>query len=253
MSSDTLQIDLTNCVYDNKRWLPPLTSSNQDATQALKDFKSVLDAVPGLTYSSAKLKSTDTSNTNDMNFTVVNPIYGGNKYLSFLDATTLRNVIISEIANVSQRISQHLNTYDDVVVRSYRSDQSPSSSYTPYTGTSEGLEIFVSGIIYSTKSYLEPTEVDAALLDFNTTLDGISDLEFGGLRLSSVKDSNIAEMFIGIENATYLGKKYLTLLEAVAIRNAILNSLASMSNVDDSNVDVHIIVAKGDGQPSSNF
>jgi hypothetical protein len=247
MSVDHLQINVIDAIYNNQTWLyQVLSGSHNDAIEALADLSGAMDAVVGLTKQGTRLSSNDTSGTDNMQFEVQDPVYGGSSYLSSTDASNLRDAIITQLA----AISGYLESYKDVAIRSYRNDLQKSDLYTYQVSESQGLEIFISNFTYNGVLYVEPADIDTLLLDVNNTLDNISGLEFSGIVASTYKASTNG-IFIGVDDAWYNDVKYLSLSNATTLRNDIFNAIATVSGIDDSNLQVEVRIAKKDNQPST--
>lgn len=247
MSVDHLQINISDTVYDNSTWLyETRVGTHNDVLDAIEDLNTGFEAISGLTKEGSLVSSSDTSGADNMQWEAQNPIYGGSSYLSHSNATTLRDDVVTQLAAIT-----NLQTYKDVIVRSYRTDMISSSGYTPWTGSvKEGLEVFVSGILYKSSSYVEPVDVDTLLSGINSAFDSISGLEFAGILVSTWHGSSDG-IFIGIDDATYNGNKYLSLPNAITLRNAIFSAMATVADVDDTNIEVEVRIAKKDGQASS--
>jgi hypothetical protein len=247
MAIDHLQINLTDTVYDNSTWLYEIkTGTHNDALDALEDLNTAFENVTGLVKEGCLLFSMDTSSIDNMQWEAQNPVYGGSSYLSHSNATTLRNDVITQLASII-----NLQTYKDVAVRSYRNDMISSDGYVFGTGEeNEGLEIFVSGVLYKNASYVEPVDVDTLLAAINSAFDNITGLEFAGIVVSTWHGSSDG-IFIGVDDATFNGIKFISMPNAITLRNAVFSAIATVQDVDDTNADVEIRVGKKDGQVSS--
>jgi len=247
MSVDHLQLQISDAVYASSTWLPlELSGAGNDVQEALADFNTALLAVSGLTQEGEVVSSTDTSGTDNMQWECKNPVYGGVKYLTETNAATLRSDVITQIAAVT-----NLNSYKDVMVRSYRNDLQQSDAYAYGSGASdEGLEIFVTGCLFLTAAYVEPANIDTLLSSVNNAIDSISGLEFAGIVSSSTK-AFADQIFIGVDDAIYNGSKYLSLVNATSLRNAVISVLQSVSDLDTSNMEVEIKIGKRDNVHSS--
>jgi hypothetical protein len=246
MSVDHLQINVADVVYDNSTWLYSfLSGAHNDINDALIDFNAVLGNIVGLTRKGARISSTDTSGSDNMQWEVQDPVYSGNSYLSSSDAITLRNSLITQLVTIGS-----LQNYKDVYVRSYRNDLQHSTNYSYGVSNTNGLEIFISGIVYNSQTYLEPSDTDTFLSSFNTAFDTISGLEYAGIVVSTWK-STTDGIFIGIDDASYNGLKYLMFTDAATLRSAIINAIATISGVNDENIEVEVRIAKKDNIPST--
>lgn len=246
MSVDQLQMQVIDVVYNNSTWLPETAPGpGNDVNDAIQDLIGAMDNITGLTYTGARVASTDTSAIDNMQWEGQTPVYGGAKYLTGANATTLRNNFITQLATITS-----LNTYDDAVVHSYRNDLQASDGYSFATGNAnEGLECFISGCSFQSVKYVEPTNIDTLLSRVNDALDTISGLEFAGIVASCTKGAN-DNLFIGIDDATYNGNKYLPLTSATTLRNAIISALQSVSELDTTGIDVEVRVSDNDEQSS---
>lgn len=246
MSVDHLQINIVDTVYDNSTWLPELEpGGHNDVLDALKDLNNAFLAVPGLTKEGALVSSTDTSGSDNMQWECQNPVYGGSSYISHSNATDLRDNVITQLAAIT-----NLQSYKDVAVRSYRNDLIGSDNYTFASPTPEGLEVFISGILYKSSSYVEPTDIDTLLAAINTAFDNIAQLEFAGVVVSAWHGSSDG-IFVGIDDATYGGVKYLSFSNATTLRTAIINAMSTVTDVTVTNMEVEVRIAKKDNQPST--
>ena len=247
MSVDHLQINVSDVTYDNTTWLYEMQfGSHNDILDALEDFNIALESISGLTKEGTLIASVDTSGTDNMNWDAQNPVYGGSSYISHSNATTLRSDVITQLAGITS-----MQAYKDVMVRSYRNDLTSSDNYIYGTGDPhEGLEIFVSNLLYKSGSYVEPADVDTLLAGINAAFDTISGLEFSGIVVSTWHGSNDG-IFVGVDDASYNGSKYLTLSSAQSLRNAVLNAIAMVTDVDEANAEVEVRIAKKDTQVSS--
>jgi hypothetical protein len=247
MSVDHLQINIVDTVYDNSTWLyETKTGTHNDVLDAIEDLNTGFEAISGLTKEGSLVSSTDTSGADNMQWEAQNPIYGGAGYISQSNATTLRNDVITQLAAIT-----NLQSYKDVAVRSYRNDLISSDGYVFGTGDShEGLEIFVSGILFKSGSYIELADVDTLLNNINAAFDNVVGLEFAGIVVSTWHASSDG-IFIGVDDVTYNGLKYLSLPNAISLRNAIISAMATIADVDDTNIEVEVRIAKKDSQPSS--
>jgi hypothetical protein len=247
MSVDHLQINVIDAIYNNQEWLfQVLPGTHNDAIEALNDFSGAVNAVVGLTKMGTRISSSDTSSTENMQLEVQNPVYSGSSYLSSLDATTLRSSIITQLA----AISSYLEGYKDIAVRSYRNDLQKSDGYAYQVSEIDGLEIFVSGCLYNGNAYVEPSDINTFLSDVNNALDTINGLEFAGIVISTYKATTNG-IFIGVDDALYNGEKYLSLANAIALRNAIISAIEMVANVTTTNMEVEVRIAKKDNMPST--
>jgi len=247
MSIDRMQINICDVVYNDSTWLyESQPGSHNDALDAIEDLNAVFEDIVGLTKEGILLSSSDSSGTDNMQWEAQNPIYGGQSYLTHSNATSLRSSIITQLATI-----MNLQTYKDVYVRSYRNDMVSSTNYVPGASTKgEGLEIYISNIFYKNSSYIEPDVVDALLSDLNNAFDNIVGLEFAGVVVSTWK-SELDGIFIGVDDVTYNGTKFLSFVSASNLRNEVLNAIATITDLDDSFAEVEIRVAKKDSIASS--
>jgi hypothetical protein len=247
MSVDHLQINISDVVYDNSTWLYEIkTGTHNDALDAIEDFNTALEAISGLVKEGALLNSSDTSGTDNMQWEAQNPVYGSASYISQTNATTLRNNLITQLAAIT-----NLQSYKDVAVRSYRNDLISSDGYSFGTGEdNEGLEVFVSGLLFKNSSYVEPADVDTLLAGINAAFDNITGLEFAGIVVSTWHAGSDG-IFVGVDDASYNGTKYLSLPNATTLRNAIFTAIATITDVDETNAEVEVRVARKDNQASS--
>jgi hypothetical protein len=246
MYVDHLQISLMDATYDNTTWLyQVLMGAHNDTVDALTDFSYALNAVVGLVKKGTRISSSDTSGSDNMQWEVQDPIYGGSIYLSSADAITLRKNIITQVATITT-----LQAYRDVAIRSYRNDLQQSDNYAYSASGKTGLEIFVSNFTYKSSYYVEPTDINALLSSVNDALDSIAGLEFAGVVISTFKASTDG-IFMGIDDASYNGKKYLSISNATTLRNAIIGAIATVSDINDDNLQVEVIIAQKDNQPST--
>ena len=246
MAVDHLQIGIIDAVYNNQTWLyETLVGSGNDVNDALDDFNTALENIASLTKEGALISSTDTTGVDNMQWEAQSPVYGGSSYLTSANATTLRNSVITQLATISS-----LNQYIDVAVRSYRNDLQSSDGYSYGAGNAdEGLEIFISGCKFKTTYYQESADMTTLLSRVNDVLDSISGLEFAGIVASSVRSSS-DNLFIGVDDATYNSNKYLSLTNATTLRNAVISAMASVSELDDTDIEVEIRISKNDNQSS---
>jgi hypothetical protein len=247
MSVDHLQINITDSVYDNSTWLyETKTGTHNDVLDAIEDLNTAFETVSGLTKEGSLVSSSDTSGSDNMQWEAQNPVYGGSSYLSSTNSTSLRNDVITQLAAIT-----NLQSYKDVAVRSYRNDLISSDGYTfGSCDPKEGLEIFVTNVLYKGSSYVEPADVDTLLADVNAAFDNIVGLEFSGIVVSTWHSSSNG-IFIGSDDSSYNGVKYLTLANAITLRNAVISAMATITDIDDTNIEVEIRVAKKDAQASS--
>jgi len=247
MSVDHLQINVSDVTYDNTTWLYEIQfGSHNDILDALEDFNIALEGTTGLTKEGTLISSVDTSGVDNMQWEAQNPVYGGSKYISHSNATTLRIDVITQLAGIT-----NMQAYKDVMVRSYRNDLTSSDNYVyGLVDPHEGLEIFISNLLYKSSSYVEPADIDTILAAINTAFDTISGLEFSGIVVSTWHGSNDG-IFVGVDDATYNGAKYLTLTNAQALRAAIISVLGSITDVDDDQAEIEIRIGKKDILPSS--
>jgi hypothetical protein len=247
MSVDHLQLQVSDVVYNNTTWLPESSvSEHTDVYDALEDFNTAMEAISGLVKDGAVIQSTDTSGSDNMQMEGKNPVYGGLKYIASTDASTLRTNMIAQLV----AISAYLNSYKDVMVRSYRNDLQASDGYMFGTGAdNEGLEIYISGCKFLTALYVEPDNIDLFLSRINNALDSIANLEFSGIVASSTK-AFTDQIFIGVDDASYTGLKYIDLTNATTLRNAVINALQSVTDLDTSLMEVEIRVARKDNLSS---
>jgi len=246
MSVDHLQINVVDAVYNSLTWLPESVSgAGNDIVDALDDFNSALENVTGLTKTGARISSVDTSGVDNMQWEAQDPEYSGSFYISSSDATTLRNDVITQLATISS-----LNTYKDVAVRSYRNDLQASDGYAYGTGSAdEGLEAFITGVTFKTVYYQSDSDMTLLLSRVNDALDSISGFEFAGIVGSSSRGSS-DHLFLGIDDATYNGNKYLSLANTTTLRNAIISAMATVTDLDDTNIEVEVRISKKDNQSS---
>lgn len=245
MSIDHLQIGIIDTVYNNQTWLyESLDSANNDLFDALDALNTAFENIAGLIKDGALIASTDTSGYDNMQWSGLNPVYGGASYITSANATTLRNAVVTQVAAIT-----NLNSYRDVAIRSYRNDLQASDGYSYLGAQPEGLEIFISGCKFQNVEYVEPSNVDTLLLRINNALDGIANLEFAGIVTSSTRAA-VDNLFMGADDTTYGGNKYLSLTNATTLRTAILNAMAAVSELDDTNIDVEIKISKNDLQES---
>jgi len=247
MSVDHLQINVSDVMYDNTTWLYEMQfGSHNDIIDALEDFNIALESTTGLTKEGTLISSVDTSGVDNMQWEAQNPAYGGSKYISHSNATTLRTDVITQLAGIT-----NMQAYRDVVVRSYRNDLTSSDNYIyGVADPHEGLEIFISNLLYKSSSYVEPADIDTLLAGINAALDTISGLEFSGIVVSTWHGTNDG-IFVGVDDASYNGSKYLQLTNATTLRAAVINAIASVTDVDDTNSEVEVRIAKKDTLPSS--
>jgi hypothetical protein len=247
MSVDHLQVNISDTVYNNSTWLYEiLPGVHNDALDAIEDLNTAFENISGFTKEGSLIAFTDTSGADNMQWEAQNPIYGGVSYLSHSNAVTLRSDVITQLASII-----NLQGYKDVSVRSYRNDLISSDGYSYGTGdSSEGLEVFISNVIYKNSSYIEPADIDTLLSGVNSAFDNVVGLEFSGIVISTWHAGSDG-IFIGVDDTTYNGVKYLSLANAIILRNAIFSAIATVTDVDDSNVEVEVRIAKKDGQASS--
>lgn len=246
MSVDHLQLQVVDTIYNDQVWLYELLSGpSNDVYDALEDFNTALENIVGLTKEGVVVLSTDTSGYDNMQWETRNPVYGGANYLTGINATNLRNDTITQLATIT-----NLQGYKDVAIRSYRNDLIDSDGYSFGTGDqSEGLEIFVSGCKFQTVEYVEPSNIDTLLSRVNDALDTIAGLEFSGIVSSSTR-ATVDNLFIGVDDTTFNGNKYLSLANATTIRNAIINALSSVTDLDTTTMEVEIRISKKDNLAS---
>jgi len=247
VSVDHLQINISDTLYNNATWLyEVLSGDNNDVLDAISNLNGAFQNVVGLTTEGALIASNDTSGTDNMQWEAQNPVYGNSSYLARSNAVTLRNDVITQLATIS-----NLQSYRDVVVRSYRNSQVSSDSYVFGAGNDdEGLEIFVSNVLYKSSAYVEPADIDTLLTDIKTAFDNITGLEFSGIVISTWHASSDG-IFIGVDDATYNSTKYLTFANATTLRNSILTAIATVTNLDETNAEVEIRISKKDNLASS--
>ena len=237
---DHLQVNIADVTYNNVNWLYENQSgTHNDINDALVDFNTAIQAVSGLTSEGVLISEADTSSVANMQWETRNPVYGGASYLTHADATTLRTNVITQLA----LIPQYLQNYKDVSVRSYRNDLTRSDGYTYSAGGVSGLEIFISNILYKSSSYVEPTQINWMMSSINNALDTIAGLEFAGI-VASTWHASSDGLFVGVDDASYNGVKYLSITNAQALRTAVMNAIATITDVDDTNIEVEIKIAK---------
>jgi hypothetical protein len=228
MSVDYLQICIVDC--NQIKYSPH---------NVISDFNSVVENINGLTKAGISISFAD----NVMQLEIQNPVYGATTYLTEANAINLRNNFIMQIATI-----KNFQSYKDIVIRSYRNDLQASDRY--ITGINDGLEIFIFKCKFQSLCYVEPSNIDILLSRVNNALDAIPGLEFAGIVASSSKATN-DDLFIGIDDATFNGNKYLTLLQATTLRNSVINAMASVNELDDTNIEVEIKISKNDNQASN--
>jgi len=133
-------------------------------------------------------------------------------------------------------------------------DDLESDNFIGGGGAGDGLEIFIHDITYYGQTYLELTgsnNVDDLLAEINSNLDVIDNLEFAGVAAVSTQKLGGGEIFIGVNNAVYQTKKWLTNLEQANLKSAIENVLDSINGLTYNQV--QIVSAKNDLQSSDAY
>ena len=249
MSVDHLQISIMEPTYQSiAKWLPEIQPGGQnDVIEALHDLNTVLESVTGLTKDGALVQANSTENSIHSNWSAQNPVYGNERYISHTNAVNLYTDLMAQFVG-----QLPTTTFTDIAVRSYRNDLTASDSYIYGTGDPhEGLEIYISNCLYRTTGYVEPTYIDEILSRVNDAIDSISGLEFAGIVVSSTHLTGSDGIYIGVDDATYNGQKYLTIANASALRSAVLNVMSSVTDLDDTNIEVEIRIGKKDTTPST--
>ena len=250
---DKMIIEIQKAKYDNIYrdgvWLRDNDrNASDDAIDAMNDLKNILSGISGLIYQGVFVSSTNTVATEEMQFVSREAKYGSEVFLTLAQATQLRSTIMTNL------VGSVITAYKDIFVRSTRNDNTPSSLYFGHIVSLDGLEIYVFDITYKTKVYLDPSgtdNMDDFLAEINTNIDTISGLEYGAVVGSSSKGA-INQLFFGLDDAIYNGSKYLTPIQIVNLRNAIINVLDSINNIN-SYGEVVVITSRKDSQPSTNY
>lgn len=247
MSIDHLQIGISDVIYNNSTWLyETITNNNNDAIDALEALNTAFENIPGLTKKGSLIRCSDTSGTDNMQWEIQGPTYGGESFISHSNAQTLRNNLITQMASIT-----NLQSYKDISIRSYRNDMVSSDNYIFSNEKSdEGLEIFVSNIFYKNSSYIEVIDIDTLLSDVNNAFDNINGFEFAGIVISTWHAGNDG-IFIGVDSASYFGNKYISLANAQTLRNEIFTAIATITDLDETSAEVEIKIGKRDNQASS--
>jgi len=233
------QINVFDTIYDNQTWTCNVETS--PTKTILDDFNDAITNISGL----VNKKCTFVSYNNCCDI-CCEAQYGCYDYLSYFDAKKLRNCVISRLATI-----QELKSYRDVSVKSFKNDQKSTNNYAfSLDEKKDGLEIFISGILFKDKLYVDAFDIDKFLLALNKTLNKIKGLEFAGIIISTWH-ANVDGAYIGIDDATYHGNKYLTFINAINLRDSIISVIASINEIDDSNIDVEIKTAIKDNIASS--
>jgi hypothetical protein len=233
------QIDVFETVYDNQAWI--CSVETLPAKNILDDFNDAITSISGL----SKKRSTFISYDNCYDI-YCEAQYGCHDYLSYFDAKKLRSCVISKLATI-----QELKSYKDVSVKSFKNDLKSTNNYSfSLDEKKDGLEIFISGILFKNSSYIDAFDIDDFLFVLNKALNKVQGLEFAGIVVSTWH-ANVDGLSIGIDDATYHGNKHLTFINATALRDSIISVIATINEIDDSDIDVEIKTSLKDNMLSS--
>jgi len=245
MPADRLIIKIVEAVYDSKRWLPRAGLNNIELFNIEIDSK--LKGISNLNFRYVSSYSMKGLGEIVFNFEAEGCSYNNLQYLNEIDAENLRSIIIDQLANISK-----LETFKDIKIISSRDDLNSTYSYT-YSESNDGLQIFIHGIVYHSKTYLEVTgsnNVDNLLDELNTAFDSVNLLEFAGVIVASEK-SNSTALFAATTATKYDNKKYLNAIETGQLKTDIETQLNNIVNFTYD--DVQIVTSRNDGNSSDNY
>lgn len=245
MPADRLIIKIVEAVYNSKRWLPRGGIDNIELFCTEVDSK--LKGISNLTFKYIYAYSQKGLGEIVFNFEAEGCAYNNLQYLDDTDSADLRNVVASQLSNISK-----LQTFKDIKIISSRDDLNSTAGYT-FSESNDGLQIFIHDIVYHSKTYLDPTgtnNIDDLLAELNTAFDAVNLLEFSGV-ISASEKSNSTALFAATTATKYDGKKYLNAVETGQLKTDIETQLGYIS--DFSYSDVQIITSRNDGQPSAGY
>jgi hypothetical protein len=248
MARSSLQTNIEQMVYNTKTWLN--RSGDDNVQHVASEYKELVSAILNYTVRGASAMCSLTVAQEVLHLSFEECEYNSNRYLTSVDADSLRNAIVA-IVNADTNV----DSYSDVSIHNWRLDDQPSANYGPLSLLHiDGLEIFVHGVIYHELTYLEPSganNIDTFLSEVNDALDTISGLEFAGINAVSTYNKSSGHVFIGVNDASYNGNKYLTSTAASTLKTLIETALDSINQLTYDNV--QIIYSRNDGQPSTSY
>jgi len=245
MPTDRLIIKVIEAVYNSKRWLPRAGNDNIEYFNI--EVSSKLNGISNLVFRYVFSYSQKGLGEIVFNFEAEGCAYNNLQYLTETDASSLRSIISIQLGNIAK-----LDTFKDIKIISTRDDLNSTGGYV-YSESNDGLQIFIHGITYYSKTYLNPTgvnNVDDLLEELNTAFDAVNLLEFAGVIVASEK-SSITSLFTATTATKYDGKKYLNAIETGQLKTDIETQLDNISNFTYE--DVQIITSRNDGNPSDNY
>lgn len=247
MARSQLQANISSMVYDTRTWL---NRTGDDNVQHVgSTYHEYISGITNLIVKATSSVCSITVAQTILGLSFEDLEYNSNRYLTSTDSGSLRDAIISIVNN-----DPLVNSYADVSVHSWRMDDQKSEGYTTHGTTLDGLEIFIHGISYHDMTYLEPSganNVDTFLAEVNDALDTIPGLEFAGVNAVSSVNRNPGFVFVGLNDATYNGNKYLSSTAASTLKGLVETALDSINQLIYDNV--QIIYSRNDGQCSDNY